>query len=97
MIERDSQQNVRTIHRATAYIRVYIYIYIYIYMCVCVYIFVVQSSLYWPSLLLIEASSSHSDTPHKLGCSGGLSARHRDLYLTIYNTHRRQTSIPRRD
>ena len=38
MIERDSQQNVRTIHRATAYIRVYIYIYIYIYICVCIYI-----------------------------------------------------------
>ena len=46
-------------------------------------------------LLVLEASRSHSDTPH----SGRTpldewSARRRDLYLTRHNTHKTQISMP---
>jgi len=44
-------------------------------------------------LLIIEASQSHSDTPHSLGLlwTSDQTFR-RDLYLTKHNTHKRQTS-----
>ena len=40
-------------------------------------------------LLIIEDSRSHSDSP-----LDEWSARHRDLYLTTHNTHKRHTSMP---
>jgi hypothetical protein len=36
--------------------------------------------------LNVEASRSHSDTPHSAGC--------REFYRTIYDAHNKQTSIP---
>ena len=42
---------------------------------------------------LIEASQSHTDTPHSAGLLWT-----RDLYLTTHNTHKRRNSMPpRRD
>ena len=40
--------------------------------------------------LIVQASRSHPDTPHSVD---EWSARHRDLYLTTHNTHKRQTGI----
>jgi len=40
-------------------------------------------------LLIVESSRSHSDTPPLEEWS----ARRRDLYLTIHNTHKRNTSM----
>jgi hypothetical protein len=46
--------------------------------------------------LIIEASRSHSDTAHSVGllCTSDQPDA-RDLYLTTYNAHNRQTSMPR--
>jgi len=49
--------------------------------------------------LIIEASRSYL-VVHTILCRTLLdewSARRRDLYLTAQNTHKRQTSMPRRD
>jgi hypothetical protein len=48
--------------------------------------------------LVVQASwmlrfRDHSHTPHRILPKGGL-ARHRDLYLTTHNTHKRHTSLP---
>jgi len=46
-------------------------------------------------ILIIEASRTHSDTPHSVGLiwtSDQPDAR--NLYLTTHNTHNRQTSMP---
>ena len=51
------------------------------------------SSQLGPSLLIVESSRSHSDTPPL----NEWSVRRRELYLTIHNTHKRQTTITRRD
>ena len=46
--------------------------------------------------LFVDDSWSHWDTPHSVGLLDERSARHRDLYLTTHNTHKRQTPMPRR-
>ena len=71
-------------------------------MCVCVFvcvfvirIFIVQQPLASQGLLIFESSLSHprhttlGRTPLDEG-----STRRRDLYVTIQNTHKRQTLIP---
>jgi len=46
-------------------------------------------------LLIVEASRSHSDTPHSVGLPmDEWSARRREFYLLARNTHKRQTSVP---
>ena len=45
-------------------------------------------------LLIIEYSWSQSDTTLGRAPLDEWSARRRDLYLTTYNTHKRQTSMP---
>jgi len=48
-----------------------------------------QQSLVGQGLLIIEASRSHSDTPHSVGLLWTS-----DLYLTTHNAHSWQTSMP---
>jgi hypothetical protein len=50
------------------------------------------SSLVGLDFLIITHSRSHSDTPHYRAPLDKRSARRRDLYVTIQNTCRRQTS-----
>jgi len=59
---------------------------------------VVQEPLVGQGLLIVEASRSHSDT-HTLSWSplDEWPGRRRDPYLATHNTHKRQTSTPRRD
>jgi hypothetical protein len=53
-----------------------------------------QQPLVGQDLLIIEASRSHSDTPHSVGLLWTeWPARSRDLYLTKHNTQKRQTSM----
>jgi hypothetical protein len=53
----------------------------------------VQQPIVGQGLLIIEASRSHSDTPHSVGLLWTSDQpRRRDLYLTAHNTHKRQTS-----
>jgi hypothetical protein len=47
---------------------------------------IAQQPLVGQTLLIIEASRSHSDTPHSVG--------RKDLCLTTHNTHKRKTSRP---
>jgi hypothetical protein len=47
-------------------------------------------------LLTVEASRSHSDTPHSVGLlwtSDQPDAETSELYLTAHDTHKRQTSV----
>ena len=63
--------------------------------CVCVY-FMAQQPTMDQGLLSIEASRSHSDTPHSVGLlwtSDQLDAE-TSLYLTTHNTLKRGTSMP---
>ena len=54
-----------------------------------------QQPLVGQGLLIIEASRSHSVTPHSVGLSGGVvSPSQRPNYLTTHNTHEGQTSMP---
>jgi len=54
----------------------------------------VQQPVVGQSLIIIEASRSHSDTPHSVGVlRTSDQLRRRDLYLTRHDTHHRQTSI----
>jgi len=46
--------------------------------------------------LIIEASFSHSKTPHSVAPLWMSEHPDADLYLTIHDTHKRQTSIPPR-
>ena len=45
-------------------------------------------------LLIVEASRSHSGTPHSVGFPWTSDQPDADLYLTIHNTQKRQTSMP---
>jgi hypothetical protein len=55
-----------------------------------------QQPLVGQDPFIIEASPSHSFRHTTLGWAplDEWSARHRDLYLTTHNTHKRQTSMP---
>jgi hypothetical protein len=64
-----------------------------------IYIFsfsMTQQPLVGQSILIIEASRSHSVTQITLGRTSvdEWSARRRGLYLTTHNSHKRQTSMP---
>jgi len=48
-------------------------------------------------LHIIEVSRSHADTPHSLGILWMSDQPDEDPYLTTYNTHKRQTSMPPAD
>jgi hypothetical protein len=58
-----------------------------------IHVSVAQQPLVGQRLLIIEASRSHSDTPLGKTPVDEWYTRRRDLYLTIYNTHERQTSM----
>ena len=54
-----------------------------------------QQPLVGHGLLVIEASRSHSVTPHSVGLSGGVvSLSQRLNYLTTQKTHEGHTSMP---
>ena len=55
-----------------------------------------QQPLVGQGLLFVEYSRSHSVRHTTLGRTpqGEWSDRHRDLYLTAHNTHKRETSLP---
>jgi hypothetical protein len=61
-----------------------------------IFFFIARQPLVDQGLLIIEASRSHSIRHTTLGKTplDEWPARRRDLYLTIHNTHKRQTSIP---
>ena len=46
---------------------------------------------------IIEASRSHSDTPHSVGLLWTSDQPDTETYLTTHNAHKRQTSMPRWD
>jgi len=58
--------------------------------------FLLQQPLVSQGLLVIDVSRSHSFRHTTLDRTplGEWSARHRDVYLTTNNTHKRQTSMP---
>jgi len=58
---------------------------------------VAQQPLMGQGLLIIDASRSHSDTPQKVGLlwTNG-NPTQRPLPDNTHNTHKRQTTIPRR-
>jgi hypothetical protein len=52
-----------------------------------------QKPLVGQGLLVVDAWRSHSDITLGMNPLDEWSAQHRDLYLTKYNTHKRQTSV----
>jgi hypothetical protein len=59
---------------------------------------VAQQPLVGQSPLITAASRSHSVAPHSCRTTLDVwSARRKDPYVTTHNTHKRQTSMPRRD
>jgi hypothetical protein len=89
-------------------IAIYIYIYKYEYIIllsptqvrmsnhIAIYFFsMVQQPLVGQGLLNVQASRTHSDTPHLAGLLWTSDQPDAEtLYLRTHNTHKRQTSMP---